>query len=420
MFRTYLDAVRYLNAATDYERMAHRYSSRTYNLGRMRRLLGALGHPERQFRSLHIAGTKGKGSTAHMAEAILREAGYRTGLYTSPHLVRMLERIRLDGRRVGERDFVRTLSRMEGPLRRLRPTYFEIMTAAAFLLFAEKRVDYAVVEVGLGGRLDATNVIHPVACALTTIDYDHMEKLGRTLSAIAREKAGIIKPGVPVVSSAQRPSALAQIRRHARPFIPGISISDASGPVLKFKVSGVRGRAYLCALPALGRHQATNAATAIALVEASGARLDPGIVRRALGSVRLPARIERIRNRPEVIVDAAHNPVSARALAETIRLLPRRGRRILIFGASSDKDYPAMMRALLPLADVTILTQSRSPRAAAARDMARHASGWVLAARTVRESVELGQTLARTQDTLLVTGSFYVAGEALEALGEEA
>jgi dihydrofolate synthase/folylpolyglutamate synthase len=419
MFRTYLDAVRYLNAATDYERMAHRYSSRTYNLGRMGRLLRALGHPERQFRSLHIAGTKGKGSTAHMAEAILRAAGYRTGLYTSPHLVRMLERIRLDGRRVSERDFVRTLSRMEGALRRLRPTYFEIMTAAAFLLFAQKRVDYAVVEVGLGGRLDATNLISPVACALTTIDYDHMDKLGRTLSAIAREKAGIIKPGIPVVSSAQRPSALAQIRRFARPFFPGISISGASGPVLKFKVTGVRGRVYRCLLPVLGRHQATNAATAIALVEASGARVDPGIVRRALRTVRLPARIERIRERPEVIVDAAHNPVSARALGETLGLLPRRGRRILIFGASSDKDYPAMMRALLPLADVKILTRSRSPRAADPREMTRHATGWVLVARTVGEAVELGQALARPQDTLLVTGSFYVAGEALEALGEE-
>src|SRR6188508_3363800 len=172
MLRRYADALRFLNRFTDYERMASTYSPVEYNLERMRRLTAALGHPERAFLSVHIAGTKGKGSTAHIAEAILREAGYRTGLYTSPHLVDMRERIRLGGVPVSEQDFTAVMAEMEPDLRRLRPTYFETMTAAAFLLFARKRVDYAVMEVGLGGRLDATNVIVPAACAITTIDYD--------------------------------------------------------------------------------------------------------------------------------------------------------------------------------------------------------------------------------------------------------
>ncbi len=219
MFRTFAAALDYLNRFTDYERMAA-VSQPQYTLDRMRRLVKGLGHPERSFRSLHIAGTKGKGSVAHMAEAILREAGFRTGLYTSPHLVHMLERIRLDGRPVPERDFVWAMNRMEAHLRRLKPTYFEIMTAAAFLLFARRRVDWAVVEVGLGGRLDATNVIVPAACAITTIDFDHMEKLGRTLGRIAGEKAGIIKPGVPVVCSPQRPEAMRVIGRRAAPLRP--------------------------------------------------------------------------------------------------------------------------------------------------------------------------------------------------------
>src|SRR6185295_12864185 len=172
MLRRYADALRFLNQFTDYERMASTYSPGEYNLDRTRRLLAALGNPERAFLSLHIAGTKGKGSTAHLAEAILREAGYRTGLYTSPHLVDMRERIRLGGVPVSEADFTRVMAEMEPHLRRLHPTYFETMTAAAFLLFANQGVEYGVVEVGLGGRLDATNVILPAACAITTIDYD--------------------------------------------------------------------------------------------------------------------------------------------------------------------------------------------------------------------------------------------------------
>jgi dihydrofolate synthase/folylpolyglutamate synthase len=416
MLRRYSDALRFLNTFTDYERMASVYAPGDYNLERMRRLLTALGHPERAFLSLHIAGTKGKGSTAHLAEAILREAGYRTGLYTSPHLVNMRERIRLGGVPVDEAEFTWAMSEMESELRRLRPTYFETMTAAAFLIFARRKVDYAVVEVGLGGRLDATNVILPAACAITTIDYDHMDKLGHTLREIAGEKAGIIKPGVPVVSSPQAPEARRVLLARATPFFPRFRILPGRRFVLRFTVEGARGRAYRCALRALGEHQAANAATAIALVERSGARISPEIVRRALEMVRLPGRVEVVGRRPWVIVDAAHNPVSARALAAALRKLPRR-RTILVFGASADKDYGGMLRALLPGADLAILTRAASSRAAAPSDLIRKARGRAaLAAGSVPRALAMARKAAGPRDAIVVTGSFYVAGEVLALL----
>jgi len=418
MLRRYADALRFLNQFTDYERMASTYSPGEYNLERMRRLTTALGRPDRAFLSLHIAGTKGKGSTAHLAEAILREAGYRTGLYTSPHLVDMRERIRLGGVPVGERDFTAVMAEMEPELRRLRPTYFETMTAAAFLLFARKRVQFAVIEVGLGGRLDATNVILPAACAITTIDYDHMDKLGKTLTKIAGEKAGILKPGVPAVSSPQPPEARRVLLERARTLVfPRFRILPSAGFVLKFRVDGPGGRPYAVSLPGLGEHQAANAATAIALVERAGVTTTPAIVRRALRRVRLPARVEVVGRDPWVIVDAAHNPVSARALAAALERVKRR-RTVLVFGASADKDYGSMLRALLPAADLAIFTRAENPRAAATSDLMRAARGRpAIAAGSVARALAMARKAAGPQDAIVVAGSFYVAGEALGAMG---
>lgn len=418
MFRTYREALDHLNRFTDYERMSVPYAPGTYDLGRMLRLVEGLGRPDRSFRSLHIAGTKGKGSVAHMTEAILRAAGCRTGLYTSPHLVDMRERIRRDGVPMAEADFVWAMNRMERLLRRLRPTYFETMTAAAFLLFARWKVDYAVVEVGLGGRLDATNVISPVACAITKIDYDHMDKLGRTLARIASEKAGIIKPGVPVVASPQRPEARRVLEARAELLRPSFRILSDRGFMLRLKVRGLRGREYRLAVPVLGRHQAENVATAVGLVEASGAAVPPVRVRKGLAGLRLPGRMEVVRRRPWFVVDAAHNPVAARAAAEAFRRVPRR-RAFLVFGASADKDVRGMLRALLPGVDVAILTRARSPRAAAPAGLARRTGARpALLGRTVEEALDLARLLAEPRDAVLVTGSFYVAGEALAALGK--
>lgn len=412
MIRTLPDALRFLNAATDYERMASRYAPADYDLGRMRRLLAAAGNPERSFLSLHIAGTKGKGSTAHFAESLLRAAGKRTGLYTSPHLVDLRERIRLDGEPVGGVEFARALGALEGPMRRLKPTFFEIMTAAAFWIFAQRRVDWAVVEVGLGGRLDATNVIRPAACAITTIDYDHMDKLGKTLTKIALEKAGILKPGVPAVSSPQPPEARRVLASFPGLDFPGFQILRARQGVVHFRTV----RAETCTLAVRGAHQAANAATALALVERGGLRLTAAARRRGLRSARLPGRVELVPGRPRVLVDAAHNPVSARALAEALAQLPRR-RLWLVFGASADKDYASMLRTLAPLADRLILTQAASPRAASPADLARQVPGGnCLTIGGVGRALRLARKRAAPGDLVVVTGSFYVAGEALKVL----
>ncbi|HEX7899865.1 MAG TPA: folylpolyglutamate synthase/dihydrofolate synthase family protein [Planctomycetota bacterium] len=403
MFRAFDDAFDFLRSATDYERMAAPLAR--YDLRRMEKLVRELGHPERSFRCLHIAGTKGKGSTAHMAEALLRTSGFRTGLYTSPHLVHPLERIRLDGRPIPESEFLWAMNRMEDVLRRLKPTFFEIMTAGAFLVFARRRVDWAVIEVGLGGRLDATNVIRPEACAITTIDYDHMDRLGTTLAAIAGEKAGIRKPGVPLVSSPQRTAAARVIGKAIR---PSVQILRAEGGVLEFKSGKWRAR-----LRAAGRHQAANAATALALVEAGGVALRQGAVRRAFAGLRLPARTESI---GRVVVDAAHNPVAARALAAALKTLPRARRTILVFGASADKDTRGMIRALAAAADFWVLTRADHPRAADPASLRAPGRPAVIA-RSVAEGMATARALAGPGDRIVVTGSFYVAGEALAWLG---
>jgi dihydrofolate synthase/folylpolyglutamate synthase len=416
MFRSFQDALGYLNTFTDYERMVVRRPP-PYRLDRMRRLVAALGHPEGSFRSLHIAGTKGKGTVAIMAEAILRRAGYRTGLYTSPHLVDLLERIQVGGHKIIRRDFLWVMNRMEPHLRRLRPTFFETLTAAAFLLFARERVDFAVVEVGLGGRLDATNVLHPAACAITTIDYDHMDRLGHTLEEIASEKAGIVKAGVPLVTSPQRPAAMGAIRSRAEPVRARFMGVRRRGFVLRFTVKGIRGRDYRCSLRALGEHHAANAATAVALVELCGARVRAADVRSALAGVRLPGRVEVVGRRPWTVVDVAHNPVAARALAAALHPLPRR-RTILVFGAPADKDSRGMLRALLPVADLAIFTRARNPRAAAPDDLARAWRGPALVAERVADAVAVARRLAGPRDAVVVAGSFAVAGEALGVLSE--
>jgi dihydrofolate synthase/folylpolyglutamate synthase len=348
---------------------------------------------------------------AHLAEAILRASGRRTGLYTSPHLVDLRERIRLNGRPVSVRDFVGAMNAMAPLLDRLRPTFFEIMTAAAFQLFARKRVDVAVIEVGLGGRLDATNVLTPAACAITPIDFDHSEKLGRTLGAIAREKAGIIKPGIPVVSGRQRPAAMAELRRHAEPILATSRVFRQTSSMVHFTT----GRVCRCTLRTLGRHQADNAATAVALVKAAGVEVSPSAVRKAFRGARLPARSEVVARRPWIIVDGAHNPFSARALAASLRRVPRR-RTILVFGASADKDWRAMLRCLMPDEGLAIFTRAAVPRAADPGMLARHARGAAVTVRSVAQAVALARRLARPEDAVVITGSFYVAGEALKAL----
>lgn len=416
--RTYLDAERFLASATDYEKERSRYGPREYNLRAMRTILDRMGNPERAYGSIHIAGTKGKGSTAIMSERLLRAAGARTGLFVSPHLVSMLERIQVDGAPISKGAFVRNLNRVLPALKGLRPTYFEIMTAAGFEAFRQCAVDRAVVEVGLGGRLDTTNVLRPMVTVITAIDYDHMEKLGHTLTRIAGEKAGILKPGVPCVVARQRPTALRVIERTARavgaPLIRSgreFFVRARPGRRLQVGVAFAR-RERTFSMPFLGIHQADNAAAAVVAVELAWGALRPETVRRVFSELTLPGRFERIGSR--VVADAAHNPVSMRALAAALAQIGWR-RATFVFGCSADKNARAMLAAIAPLAERLLLVRAASPRAADPTALAR------LAPHGTRTQV-MGRVQEGIREAMygsgrvVVTGSFYVVGEALPLL----
>ena len=415
-FSDYDQVSRFLNRVTDYEKERSRYGPREYNLRAMRRILARLGDPQRAFGSIHIAGTKGKGSTAIMSEALLRATGARTGLFVSPHLANMLERIQINGRPIPRPEFVDVMDRVRPALAGLRPTYFEIMTAAGFEAFRSARVDRAVVEVGLGGRLDTTNVLRPVVCVITTVDFDHMDKLGNTLARIAVEKAGILKAGVPCVVAPQVPAAMRVIERRSREvgaplFRVGreIRLSCWAGRRMEVHVS-TGGRKHEWTMPFLGRHQAVNAAAAIAAVELAWGRLDPALTRSVFGSIRLPGRFERLG--PRILMDVAHNPVSARALAAGLAHIGWRDVTV-VFGCSRDKDARAMLRTLAPFAGRFILTQAESPRATPAGELAR----WVRNGEVIPNVGRAVDEALRGRGKVLITGSFYVAGEALERIG---
>ncbi|HSB79336.1 MAG TPA: folylpolyglutamate synthase/dihydrofolate synthase family protein, partial [Candidatus Methylomirabilis sp.] len=403
-------------------------------LATVRHLLELLGNPHRTIPSLHVAGTNGKGSTAAMLSAILRAAGYRTGLYTSPHLLDFTERIRVNGSPISPAE----VTELTASLREVcaahfdpqpvpnppagslpYPTFFELTTAMAFLHFASQPVEAAVIEVGLGGRLDATNVITPQVAVVTNISLEHQEYLGRTVREIAGEKAGIIKPGVPVVTATSG-EALSVIRRVAdeqraalvsvrEEYTWTIRESGLDGQV--FDVEGPVRRYEAMQLSLAGRHQTENAVTAIAASEAlarQGFRLDETTIRRGLVEMRWPGRLQFVGQRPRILLDGAHNPAGAEALAAF--LTEHRDdlhRLILVFGVLRDKDWEAMLRLLGPLADQTILTHPPTDRGAEPRDLvtADHHCRKLAIATEPGEGLALALSVAGPEDTILVTGS---------------
>jgi dihydrofolate synthase / folylpolyglutamate synthase len=415
-------------------------------LGTVRHLLDLLGNPQQDIPSLHIAGTNGKGSTAAMLSAILQAAGYQTGLYTSPHLLDFSERIRIDGTPILEREVTQLTARLKevcaahfvsSPISTLPstvlpyPTFFELTTAMAFLHFAGHRIEAAVVEVGLGGRLDATNVVTPAVAVVTNISLEHQEYLGRTLAEIAGEKAGIIKPGVPVVTTA-RGEALAVIRRIAgdqqAPLVPvqeqyactiqesGLDsqVFDLAGPIRRYESLEIR---------LVGRHQIENAVAAVAASEALaryGFQVDEPAIRRGLAQTRWPGRLQTVAERPRILLDGAHNPAGAVALAAFLAEHREALRRlILIFGVLRDKDWESMLGLLGPLADQTILTQPPADRGADPHALVkadRHCRKVAIATEPA-DALRLAQAAAGPEDTILVTGSLYTVAAALRALG---
>jgi dihydrofolate synthase / folylpolyglutamate synthase len=393
-----------------------------------RGLMAALGDPHQTFRSVHIAGTNGKGSTAAILASILNAAGYRTGLYTSPHLIDFTERMRVNGVPIAPERAATLTERTRSAAADIPVTFFEFTTAMAFLHFAESGVDFAVVEVGMGGRFDATNVLTPLVSVITRIDYDHQAYLGGSLERIAREKAGIIKPGVPVVTSAMSPEILRVIetvsREQGAPLHRvGAEVRVKGASPQRFRYEGIRWdySDLKCAL--LGRHQMENACCALAaleLVDAGKNRIGEASVRRGLSTVRWEGRLEpmpRAASGAAVILDGAHNPGGARALRAFLEdsVKARGGRLILVIGILADKDVGGILAELAPVADEVIVTRPRHERAATTESIKRHLGNFPVRA-TIRESVEEALRFAKSSaaavDTICVTGSLYTIGEA--------
>ncbi|WNG22015.1 bifunctional folylpolyglutamate synthase/dihydrofolate synthase [Cystobacter fuscus] len=392
-------------------------------LERVEAALEALGHPERRYPALHVAGTNGKGSTCAFASAALHAAGHRVGLYTSPHLVCVNERIRVDGVDISDECFgQRILEVLERhPEAATSLTYFEFGTVVAFWHFAREAVDVAVVEVGLGGRLDATRACVPLVTAITPVSFDHMEYLGNTLGAIAAEKAGILKPGVPVVLSRQAPEALEVLERLAREqrapvLLEGrdFHLGPRSGGGLAYEGTGLSLEGLSLGLR--GEHQWQNAAVALATLEqlsARGVRVPAEALRTGLAGARWPGRLEELGGSPPVLLDGAHNPAGVGVLLEALRSLYP-GRRVhCVFGVVADKDRGPMLRALLPACSSVHLTPLDTPRSLSPEsylDEARALCENACSYPSLDAALAGARAQAAPSDVLLCTGSLFLVG----------
>jgi dihydrofolate synthase/folylpolyglutamate synthase len=401
---------------------------------------GALGHPERRVRAVHIAGTNGKGSVAAMVDEALRAQGYRVGRYTSPHLVRLEERVCIAGQPVGPKVLDGSLATVRRTIDGLlasgaleaHPTYFEVTTAAAFLVFAQAVVDLAVVEVGLGGRFDATNVLDPLVVAITSIALDHEQHLGRTLGSIAFEKAGIVKPGVPAVIGPMADEARTVIRRACEERGAALHDTASECSVERDRQTGrtlvrlttPRGRYPPLVLALRGDHQAGNAAVAARLLEildARGVRVSEAAIVAGLGRARWPGRLDLVDagGGREVLIDGAHNPAGALALATYLASEWPAGLP-LVFGAMRDKDLAGMLRPLAPVARPLILTTAPGARAAEPGALARAAraegAADVLVCPEITEALAAGWARA---PRIAAAGSLYLAGRVLALLGRD-
>jgi dihydrofolate synthase/folylpolyglutamate synthase len=410
-----------------------------FGLETMHALVAEMGHPERACPSLLVAGTNGKGSVVAYCDAALRASGLRTGRYTSPHLVRVNERITVDGREIGDSDLDVAVCAVRGAASRLvrrgalaaHPTFFEVLTAAAFAHFRRERVDVAVLEVGLGGRLDATNVADPLASAIVSVDLDHEVYLGRTLAAIAREKAGVMRRGRPTVVGPLAEEARRAVRERAR--VAGARLVEARrGARFRPAEDGgldLRTPAAVHAglRPLAGAHQRDNLLVAVRLLEEArclGLPVDLSKLPEAVAGTRWPGRLECIPGDPPLLLDGAHNPAGARALAA--HLAGRGEPFVLLFGAMADKDVRRLARELFPPASAIVLTRPRISRAAAPEELARRAGR--LAARARREpsvtrALAIARRLARADGestTVVVAGSLYLVGAVKAILGREA
>ncbi len=433
---TYEQAIEYLYGRINFERIhAESFTTGDFKLDRMRLLLERIGNPQERILAVHVAGTKGKGSTCTMIASILTQAGYRTGLYTSPHLIRYEERFVVDGVQPEPHAVVDLVNRLRPHVAamdrlpaRMHPTYFEITTALAWMYFEDCGVELAVLETGLGGRLDCTNLCRPLVTIITNISRDHTQLLGSTVREIAGEKAGILKDGVPVISGVSHPDAVNVIRtvsheRSAPLWLLGTEITHrcvtTAATESRWQID-VPGQSFPSIPVSLrGDHQGANAALAIAAIvrlrevgwDIPAEAMEAGMLR-----VRWPARVEEVGQQPSVILDAAHNWESAKALVQALSDTPPRGRRILVFATTRDKDYRGLVRILLPHFDTIIITKYlENPRGVPIEELESYIA--TIADRPVHLAVDpyaawkLASKLATVEDQIVVTGSFFLIAE---------
>ncbi len=435
---TYEQAIEYIESFIDYERISAPYDPFGWKLERVELLLELLGNPHYRLKAIHIAGTKGKGSTSAIVSSILKSAGYKVGLYTSPHLVTFRERIVINDQMISKeqvcemveyvKPYIEKLRQQEGTIGKI--SFFDVYTAIALLFFDIQKVDFAVVEVGMGGRLDATNVVNPLVSVITPISYDHMLSLGNTLTAIAGEKAGIIKENSYVVSAPQEQEALKVIketckRKNSILFQVGqdfVYEKTQTGAFNEFNVYGIFGRYEHLTVQMLGEHQIINATTALGAIEClrfHKIKIPYISIKEGISNAKLKARVEVVQYNPIIILDVSHNSASAKALSETIKKTFGYQKLILILGVSLHKDVKGMGKYLCPIADKIILTKVDNPRAMspeAIRDELKDLYDDFIIADNAQSAIQIARSIATPLDLICITGSFYLAGEAMKAL----
>lgn len=424
----YQEALDYVFSFIDFS-LTHQenISPDKFELERMEAFAELLGNPHKAYPTLHVAGTKGKGSVSALCASALRAAGYKVGLYTSPQLNDFRERIRIDGEMISEFQFAAIVEQIKPVVPDLPGiTSYEIQTMLGFLYFAQQQVDIAVVEVGLGGRLDSTNIVTPLVSVITSISYDHTNILGDTLTQIASEKGGIIKPGIPLVSSPQQAEArhvLQQIanERHALLTLVGKDIiyqkiqDSLEGQSVQVEVDG---ECSEFEIPLLGEHQVENAVTAFTALQVlvdQGWQLSLHDIQHGFADVDWPGRFEVVHKSPFVVLDGAHNRDSAARLKQAIDTYFPDTCVVLVYGASKDKDIPAMFEELLPYIHTLLPVQADHPRAISADELAELASGYscnIQILPTIQQSIRQAMKIAGAHGVVLVTGSLYLLGEA--------
>jgi len=436
-FKSYKEAIKYLFGKTDYEKEKHlRYNVTTFDLDRMQKLMSLVGNPHKKVPTVHIGGTKGKGSTATMLAKMLESNDYNVGLYTSPHVVSLHERITVNSEMISESEMLGVLNRVHAPVEKMSktdpPTFFEIMTALAFMHFADVKTDIAVIETGLGGRLDSTNVIRPKVVGITSLSIDHQDQLGDTIDSIAREKAGIFKRGVPAITVQQEPAAMRVLKSHATAVKAPLSITGGDidfshrfetsrehGPHTRICLTTPTSKFEHLRVPLHGKHQAINCGLALAMLDklkSSGYKIDNGKAAEGLHKVSLSGRMEMICDDPRIMIDAAHNAASIQALIHAIGQNIPYDSMIIIFGCNNDKDVRGMLENLQYGADKVIFTRSNSAKAMSPEDLAEMyteiCGKMNQTAASLGQALELAKSAVSKEDLICITGSFYLIGQA--------